>query len=152
MAVRTRWIVVVAVAILIGIVLLWRGCRPEPGVVTTEAQSFSAEGVPVISPHLDVGKAVVRGTVHPGYTDWACILECREAEGCRAELRVSIEYLSRGEPVRLQLAGPVDVAAGGSIRVGRAQRPPVVVDRVERVTIEVLTGYRPGAPTPTPMD
>ena len=152
MAVRTRWIVVVSVVILVGIVLLWRGCRPEPGVVTTETQSFSAEGVPVVSPHLDVGKAVVRGTVHPGYTDWACILECREAEGCRAELRVSIEYLSGGEPARLQLAGPVDVAAGGSIRVGRAQRPPVVVDRVERVTIEVVTGYRPGGPTPTPMD
>ena len=94
----------------------------------------------------------VRWTRHPDYTDWACLIECRESDGCHAEVQLVVDYISTGVSQRLTLGGRIDAAHGETVRIGRAQRPSIPVDRVERVTVEVLAAYRAGAPTPTPME
>ena len=149
MPTRARWMAVVAavvVTILVA-VFLWRGSQPAPA--PPEIPSFSGDEVTAISPDLAVSEALVRGTVHPGYTDWVCLLECLEPEGCRADLRVVIDYRSHGEAQRLMIDGRVDADMGETMRIGRVQRPPVEVDGIDKVTIEVRKSYREGGPEPT---
>ena len=151
MPTRARWMVVVAavvVTILVA-VFLWRGSQPAPP--PPEIPSFSGDEVTAISPDLAVSEALVRGTVHPGYTDWVCLVECLEPEGCRADLRVVVDYRSGGEAQRLMIDGRVDAEMGETMRIGRVQRPPVEVDGIDKVTIEVRKSYREGAPEPTPI-
>ena len=151
MPTRARWMVVVAavvVTILVA-VFLWRGSQPAPA--PPEIPSFSGDEVTAISPDLAVSEALVRGTVHPGYTDWVCLVECLEPEGCRADLRVVVDYRSGGEAQRLMIDGRVDAEMGETMRIGRVQRPPVEVDGIDKVTIEVLKSIREGGPEPTPI-
>ena len=151
MPTRARWMALVA-AVVVTIVIavfLWRGFQSAP--VPPEIPSFTQEEVAAISPDLAVSEVLVRGTVHPGYTDWACLLECLEPEGCRADLRVVIDYRSHGEAQRLMIDGRVDADVGETMRIGRVQRPPVEVDGIDKVTIEVRKSYREGAPEPTPI-
>jgi hypothetical protein len=147
---RTRWLAVAAVGVAVLVALfVWRGCRD--GQMEADApQIFGAGSVPVVSPELAVSDALVRGTVHPDYTDWSCILECREPDGCHAEVQLTIAYLSQGSEVFVKLGGRLDAAMGETMRLGRAQRPPTGVDEVTNVTLEVTTTYRPGGPRPTP--
>ena len=150
MASRTRWLAVAAVGVAVLVALLiWRGCR-DGRMAADAPQDFGAGGVPVTSPDLAVSDALVRGTVHPDYTDWSCILECREPEGCHAEVQLTITYLSGGDELDVKLGGRLDAAMGETVRLGRAQRPPTAVDEVKLVTLEVATTYRPGGPRPTP--
>jgi Flp pilus assembly protein CpaB len=87
--------VAVGVAALL-VVGLWLR-RDRAGAPSSEQsperahQGIRVADVAVVSPDLDVGLVEIRGTVHPDYTDWSCILECREAEGCRADVRLMIE-------------------------------------------------------------
>ena len=74
--------VVVAALLVVG---LWlrrdRAGAPSPEPGPERAQrGIRADDVTVVSPELDVRLVEIRGTVHPDYTDWSCILECREAE------------------------------------------------------------------------
>ena len=151
MPTRARWMALVA-AVVVTIVIavfLWRGFQSAP--VPPEIPSFTQDKVTVTSPDLAVSEALVRGTVHPGYTGWVCLLECLEPEGCRTDLRVVIDYRSRGEAQRLMIDGRVDADMGETMRIGRVQRPPVEVDGIDKVTIEVRKSYREGAPEPTPI-
>jgi len=122
MSTRVRWMAVVAVVVvtILVAVFLWRGFRPAPA--PPEIPSFTQDNVTVTSPDLAVSEALVRGTVHPGYTGWVCLLECLEPEGCRTDLRI-----------------------------GRVQRSPVEVEGIDKVTIEVRKSYREGGPEPTPI-
>ena len=151
MPTRVRWMAVVAVVVvtILAAVFLWRGSRPAPA--PPEIPSFTQDEVTVISPDLMVSEALVRGTVHPGYTGWVCLLECLEPEGCRTDLRVVIDYRSRGEAQRLMIDGRVDADVGETMRIGRVQRPPVEVDGIDKVTVEVRRSYREGDPEPTPI-
>jgi hypothetical protein len=151
MPTRARWMVVVAVVvvILLAAVFLWRGFRPAPA--PPEIPSFAQEEVTATSPDLAVSEALVRGTAHPGYTDWVCLLECREPEGCRTDLRVVVDYRSGGEAQRLMIDGRVDADMGETMRIGRVQRPPVEVEGIDMVAIEVRKSYREGGPEPTPI-
>ena len=149
MPTRARWMALVA-AVVVTIVIavfLWRGFQSAP--VPPEIPSFTQEEVAAISPDLAVSEALVRGTVHPGYTDWVCLLECLEPEGCRADLRVVIDYRSHGEAQRLMIDGRVDAEMGETMRIGRVQRPPVEVDGIDKVTIEKLRSIRENGPEPT---
>ena len=151
MPTRARWMALVAavvVTILVA-VFLWRGFQSAP--VPPEIPSFTQEEVAAISPDLAVSEALVRGTVHPGYTGWVCLLECLEPEGCRTDLRVVIDYRSRGEAQRLMIDGRVDADMGETMRIGRVQRSPVEVDGIDKVTVEVRRSYRGGGPEPTPI-
>jgi len=149
MPTRVRWMAVLAVVVvtILVAVLLWRGFRPAPA--PPEIPNFSQDKVTAASPDLAVSEALVRGTVHPGYTGWVCLLECLEPEGCRADLRVVIDYRSRGEAQRLMIDGRVDVDMGETMRIGRVQRPPVEVDGVDKVTVEVRRSNRGSGPEPT---
>jgi len=149
MPTRARWMAVVAVVVvtILVAVFLWRGSRPAPAL--PEIPSFTGEKVVATSPDLAVSEALVRGTVHPGYTDWVCLLECLEPEGCRADLRVVIDYRSRGEAQRLMIDGRVDADMGETMRIGRVSRPPVEVDGIDKITVEVRRSYREGVPEPT---
>ncbi len=150
MAHRARWLAIAAVGIAIVVALLvWRAGRDGRGA-GGESPSFDIGSVPVTSPELAVSDALVRGTVYPEYTDWSCVLECREPEGCHVEVMMTIVYRSGADELRVKLGGRFDAAMGEGMRLARAQRPPTSVDEIERVELEVAGTYRPGAARPTP--
>jgi len=150
---RLRWILLAAAVVAVVVaVVFWRGRRLDPLPDPGSDGTFTVSDVPVESPELSIDVGTVRWTHHPDYTDWACLIQCRESDGCRAEIQLVVDYISRGSSERLTLGGRLDAVYGETVRIGRAQRPSVVVDRVERVTVEVLEAFRRGAPTPTPME
>ncbi len=143
---RPWFVVIVGVVAVAGVLLLWRGCGAPRDARDGADQETS---IPLVSPDIAVELHSVRATVHPGYTDWACILECREVAGCRADVAVEVTYVSQGEERVLHMAGRLDAVQGQSMRIGRAHRPPSPVDRVEQVTVKVRATFIPGAPRPT---
>ena len=150
---RTRWIIAVVVVMAVALaVVLWLGRRVTPRVEPRPEGTHTVSDVLLQSPELSIEVDAVRWTHHPGYTDWACLLECRESGGCRAEVQLLVDYISQGEEQRLTVGGRIDAAFGEIVRIGRAERPSVAVDRLERVTVDVIAAYRQGAPTPTPME
>jgi hypothetical protein len=146
------WLIAVVVA-----VLPWCGCRQEapppaePPAASGPPAGFVDESTRLVSPDLELELVSVRGIVHPGYTDWACLLECRERGGCRADVKLEIRYRSGNEPRTLSIAGRLEGEQGQTMRIGRVQRPPVAVDRVELVTVAAVVAVVAGAPRPTPM-
>jgi hypothetical protein len=153
MVARTRWLLLAVVVVaVVAALFFWRGRRLDPLADPNSDRTFTVSDVPVESPELSIDVGTVRWTHHPDYTDWACLIECRERDGCHAEVQLVVDYISLGKKQRLTLGGRLDAAYGETSRIGRAQRPPVKVDRVERVTVEVLEAFRRGAPTPTPME
>lgn len=144
-----RWLLVAsAVIVVAALFVLFRGCRWQSA---SPAADFSAQDVLVESPNLDVALVSVGGTAQTGYTDWACLLECRERRGCSAGVRMKIEYLSDGQAEAIFLSGTLHGEKGEVMRLGRAQRPATAVEKVEKITIEVVSAYRPDAPRPTPI-
>jgi hypothetical protein len=150
---RYRWFVLAAAAVAVAVaIVIWRGRQLEPRVDPAAKTTFTVEDVPVASPDLNIDVGTVRWTYHPEYTDWACLVECREDDGCHAEVQLIMDYISLGKKQRLTLSDRLDARYGETVRIGRAQRPSVEVDRIERVTVEVLGAFHRGAPTPTPME
>ena len=150
---RVLWLVfAAAVIVAVVLVLAFRGSGSAPVDFKSEPSDFEVDRVAVDSPDLAVDLIGVRGTVHPDYIDWACLLTCAESEGCHGDVQLEIAYRSLGVDQILLIAGRVDAHEGETMRIARAQRPPVPVDRVDRVTLQLASSYRPGAPTPTPME
>ena len=149
--------VLLIVAVVAAVALyVWRGRNeppplPEPTLVHVP-DAIPVDGVAVESPDLDVELRAMRGTVNPGFTDWMCLLECREREGCRADVQVKVEYRSLGEPRQLTIGGRLDGEGGEIMRLGRVQRPPVEVDGIDRVTINVLRVYAADEPYERTID
>jgi hypothetical protein len=147
---------VVVVVVAVVVFLVWRAPSarrqgaPRPTVIVPD--SIPVDNVTVVSPDLAIELVAMRGTVHPEYTDWACILECRERDGCRADVEVAVEYRSGGERRKLLIGGKLDAAEGEIMRVGRVQRPPVAVDGIDTVSMRVLEIHRAGAPRPTEIE
>jgi hypothetical protein len=135
-------VLVVALAAAIGYYLWrqWQATRPlpPPKPPVELPDSFSVDDVPVQSPQMALNLVGMRGTVHADYTDWSCLVECREREGCHATVEVRVEYRSEGEPSRLVIGGRIDGKVGEVMRIGRAQRPPVAVDGIDSVEVTVL--------------
>ena len=148
-------VLVVAVLLIVAVVAavglyLWRGRDvppplPEPTQVHVP-DAIPVEDVAVESPDLELELRAMRGTVNPNFTDWMCLLECREREGCRADVEVKVEYRSLGEPRQLTIGGRLFGEGGDIMRLGRVQRPPVEVDGIDRVTITVLRVYAADEP------
>ena len=134
-------LLIVAVAAAVGL-YLWQGDSEPPPLperqVVTVPDAIPVEEVAVQSSELAVELVAMRGNVHPDYTDWSCILECREREGCRADVQVDVEYRSSGEARKLTIGGRLFGEPGEIMRIGRVQRPPVSVDSIDKVTITVL--------------
>jgi hypothetical protein len=150
---RFRWILLAVVVVAsVAAAVVWRGRQLAPLADPGSDGTFTVSDVPVESPELSIDVGTVKWTHHPDYTDWSCLIECRESGGCHAEVQLVVDYISNGRKKRLTLGGRLDAAQGETVRIGRAQRPSVTVDRVERVSVEVLAAFRPGAPTPTPME
>ena len=153
MSTRRFWLIAAAVVLVVAAIFLyWRGCRPAPPAPEEVARDFLVDGVSVDSPDLAVGPATVRGIVHPAYTDWSCLLECRETDGCRAEVQLVVTYRSQGETRHLNLSGRLLAVSGETMRIARAQRPPTVVDTVEGVTLEIIAPLDTDSPPPTPIE
>jgi len=147
-----RWfaVPVVVVAVVVS-VLLWRGCRPDQVRPDATPGEFAGDRITLTSPDLDLALLTVRGTAREGYTEWACLVECREWNGCRADVRVRILYVAAGEKRSLTMSGRLDAARGEISRIGRVQRPPVPVDRVDEVIVEVAAALTPQSARPTPV-
>ena len=135
-------------ATAVAVLVLAAGCRRDRG--GPAADNFSVDAVRTESPDLDVAADQVRGTLRDGYMEWACLLECREPEGCHADLRVTVHYHSSGSDRQIVFSGQVDVPVGAHARLGRVQRPAVQVDGLDRVVVDVVNWRNPGDPPPTP--
>jgi hypothetical protein len=147
---RTRWLALAAVGVAVVVALLvWWVGRDGRGA-GRDSQTFDVGSVPVSSPELAVSDALVRGSVYPEYTDWSCVLQCLEPEGCHAEVLATITYVSGEDQLEVKLGGRLDAAKGENMRLGRAQRPPASVDQIERVELEVAGTFRSGDARPTP--
>lgn len=148
---RFRPLLVVAVLLAVAVagVLSLRACRVQRAV-SEQAASFSAENVPTSSPDIAVEASAVRGELHPGYMEWACLLRCKDPAGCSAELRLAVHFTSAGEPAKIVFTGTMDVPMGARARIGGLQRPPRPVDSVERVEVLLKRRITPGEPVPTP--
>jgi hypothetical protein len=147
--------VAVAVVVVVGL-WLWRGDSAPPAPVGPQRaaapEDFRYEEARLVSPDLKVKLTEIFGTVHNDYTDWACILECRDQDGCHADVQLVVEYRSAGEKKKLILGGRLDADSGQMMRIGRAQRPPVAVDSIDRVTLTVIEPRRSDSPRPTEIE
>jgi len=147
-----------AVAVLVAAVVIslviWRGggSSSPKSLPVGVAEEFDFDQEALVSPEIEVAVITIRGTVLPGYTDWMCLLECREPDGCNADIQITVDYRSSGERRVLQLAGRLQAEMGETMRIGRPQRPPTAVDGIDAVTVKVLRSYREGAPEPTEME
>ena len=142
-------LLIVAVVVAVGLFYWWSSNQPPPLPEPQQVNvpdAIPVDEVAVESPDLDVELRAMRGIVKPGYTDWMCLLECREREGCRADVQIKIEYRSLGKPRQLTLGGRLAGEGGEIMRLGRVQRPPVEVDGIDRVTINVLRVYAADEP------
>ena len=143
-------VAVVVAAVLVTGLWLWRdrdappSPRATPGKVSDQA--IRDDDVDLVSPDLDIELVEISGTPREGYTDWSCILECRESGGCRAVVRLNIEYRSGGATKTLVVDGRVDASAGERIRIGRVDRATFAVDSIERATLSVIEEYDPDQP------
>jgi len=150
---RYRWLLLAVIVVAVAAALMVRrGRRLEPRADPAAQTTFTVNDVPVDSPQLKINVGTVRWTYHQDYTDWACLVECRESGGCHAEVQLVLEYVASGKQQRLTLSDRLDAGYGETVRIGRVHRSALVVDRVERVTVEVLAAFHRGAPTPTPME
>ena len=160
MAGRSRALAVaatVAAAIIVALGLwLWRSDSEPPAPSGTQQtavpEDFSFEEARLVSPDLKVELTEIFGTVHNEYTDWACILECRNSEGCHADAQLVVESRSSGEKKKLVLGARLDADSGQIMRIGRAQRPPVAVDSIDRITLTVTESRRSDSPRPTEIE
>jgi len=149
MASRAPWLAAAAAVIaVVAALLLWRGCRPEPAGPPAD---FASDAVRLVSPDLELEMVSVRGVAHPAYTDWSCLLACRESRGCRADVKLEIRYRSGSEKRSLIIGGRLEGDTGQTMRIGRVQRPATSVDRIDQVTVSVVAAVKPGAPRPTPV-
>lgn len=147
----------VAVAIIVVVGLwLWRGdsapAAPSGPQQLAMPEDFRFEKARLVSPDLRVELTEIIGTVHSEYVDWACILECRNPDGCHADVQLVVDYRSSGEKKKLVLGGRLDADSGQIMRIGRAQRPPVAVDSIDRVTLTVIEPRRSDSPRPTEIE
>lgn len=145
-----------AIVIVAGL-WMWRSrsappVPPEGPQVAAVPENFRFERVSLVSSDLEVGLVEIRGTVHPEYTDWACILDCRESDGCHAEVQLTIAYESAGAMRKLVLGGRLDADSGQMMRIGRTQRPPVAVETIDRVKMTVTESRRSDSPRPTEIE
>jgi len=145
----------VAIIVVVGL-WLWRSdsapsvpAGPQSVVVP---ENFRFEKARLVSPDLRVELTEVFGTVHDEYVDWACILECRNPDGCHADVQLVVDYRSSGEKKKLILGGRLDADSGQIMRIGRAQRPPAAVDSIDRVTLTVIDARRSDSPRPTEIE
>ncbi len=147
--------VVVAIIVVVGL-WLWRSdsapSAPAGPQQVAVPENFRFENARLVSPDLRVELTEIFGTVHNDYTDWACILECRDQDGCHADAQMVVEYRSAGEKKKLILGGRLDADSGQMMRIGRAQRPPVAVDSIDRVTLTVIEPRRSDSPRPTEIE
>ena len=147
----------VAVAIIVVVGLwLWRSdsanTAPSGPQQLAIPEDFRFEKARLVSPDLKVELVEIFGTVHNEYTDWACILECRDQDGCHADVQMVVDYRSSGEKKKLILGGRLDADSGQMMRIGRAQRRPDAVDSVDRVTLTVIEPRRSDSPRPTEIE
>lgn len=130
--------------------LLWRGrsVAPSPQIPS----GFEHERVAVQSPDLGLDVVRVRGEHGNRATDWICELRCREPDGCHAELRITVHYRSGADDRTISFVGVIAAAAGEQAVFGGVQRPPEMVDDVERVEVRVQQRLDPERPTPIVFD
>jgi len=147
--------VAAAIIVVVGL-LLWRSdsapAAPSGPQQLGIPEDFRFEKARLVSPDLKVELVEIFGTIHNDYTDWACILECRDPDGCHADVQLLVDYRSSGEKKKLVLGGRLDADSGQNMRIGRAQRQPAAVDSIDRVTLTVIEPRRPDSPRPTEIE
>jgi hypothetical protein len=144
-------LIVMAVVIAVAAVV-WLASRPEhePSRLKPETDQpvrFRFADLSITSPDLEVVEPEVRGSIRASYSSWLVILICAEPEGCAGEFAVDLRYHTGSESRRLVIVNRCDVANGGELRFEGLQDPSTPVDRIERLTLEVLERGIPGQST-----
>jgi hypothetical protein len=140
-------VILVLVAVLA--LLMWRA--QTPGEAAGSPTDFNQENVAAVSADLEVELIRVAGEVAGGVTRWRCLMRCREADGCHARIRVNVDYRSGSESRSLSFVAAIGADPGEEMAVVGFQRPPGVVDKVERVELLVEQRLSPDQPTPAPF-
>ena len=144
-------LIVVAVVVALATVV-WLVNRPkhEPSRLVPEDDKpvrFRFVDVAVTSPDLEVVEPEVRGSIRSTYSSWLVVLKCAEPEGCAGEFAFQVSYHTGNESRQLVIIEQCDVPNGGELRFEGLQDPPTPVDRIERLTLEVLERRVPGQST-----
>ena len=149
---RTTWIVAIVSVVLVALGLVaWRTWGPSQGSSGSGGKNISVAGVVFESREIAVDLVDLKATNNPDYTEWACFFICREKDGCRADVRLEIIYRAQGEERKINIAGRFDSDRGEKMRVGRVQRPPLEISRIEELTV-IVEGELPQVEVvPTPM-
>lgn len=141
---RMLWIAVCV--LIVGGVVAWWFLRSSSGR-SRPPSGFDSAGIPVESPDLRIGVADVQGVVQGDLMRWSCELICREPDGCRADIVVKVFYRSPAEARKIAFDGKIDLAEGDTATLGGIQRPPDVIEAVERVEVTVRQIFAPGEET-----
>ncbi len=146
-------LIVIAVAVALAAVV-WLVSRPEhePSRLIPEVDEpvrFRFADVAVASPGLAVGGAEIRGAIRPTYSSWLVVLTCAEPDGCAGEFAIEVSYHTGEASRKLGIVQHCDVANGGELRFEGIQDPPTPIDRIERLTLEVVERNIPGQPAGT---
>lgn len=140
---ESRGVLIVVAVVVVLAAAVWFLSRPEhePSRLIPENDEpvrFGFTDVSLRSPDLRVVEPEVRGSVRSTYSSWLVVLRCAEPEGCAGEFSVEVSYDSGGEERSLNLVSRCDVPNGGELRFEGLQDPPTPIDRIERLTLEVL--------------
>jgi len=135
-------LVVVAVVVTLA-AGVWLVNRPkhQPSRLIPENDEpvrFRFADVTITSPDLEVVESEIRGSTRSTYTSWLVVLNCAELEGCAGEFALEVRYHTGSESRRLVMINSCDVPNGGELRFEGLQDPPIPVDRIEGLTLEVL--------------
>jgi hypothetical protein len=149
---RATWIVALVSVALVAIGLVaWRTWDPSKTAPALDGGIPGLERVRFESPDMSVDLADLKVTFNPDYTEWVCLVVCRERGGCRGDVRLEIEYLSQEDERKINIAGRFAADRGETMRIGRVQRPPQEISRIERMTLVVEGVLPPVDVVPTPM-
>ena len=149
---RTTWIVaLVSVAVVAVALVAWRAWGPSGSSTTPGGNGFSVDGIALESRDIAVDLVDLKALANPEYTEWSCFFVCRENDGCHVDVRLEILYRSGGEERKINIAGRFDADDGERMRIGRVQRPPIEIGRIDRLTVVVEGEIVPVEMVPTPM-
>jgi hypothetical protein len=141
-------LIVVAVVVVLA-TMVWLVSRPGDGPSRLILEDdtpvrFHFDDVPITSFDLEVSEPRVHGSIRSSFSSWLVILNCAEPEGCAGEFALEVTFQSGRERREITIIALCDAPSGGELRFEGLQDPPLPVDRVDGLTLEVIERGVPG--------